>query len=153
MNIKIERIKKIRSFLIDSVSEITVDQLNEIPHGFNNNIIWNLGHLTAAFQGVCYVRSGLKPAVDEKHIAPFKSGTKPEHFITGDEEVIIKKLLLSSLDLFNEDYQKNLFSNYISWTSRYGVELTHIDEAIDFIMYHEGLHSGFIGALKKLVKK
>ena len=70
MNNKIERIKKIRFFLISVVNELAVDQLNEIPSGFNNNIIWNPGHLTAAFQGVCYIRAGLKPVVNEKYIIP-----------------------------------------------------------------------------------
>lgn len=153
MNDQIERIRKIRLYLLNAINELTADQLNEIPSGFNNNIIWNLGHLTAAFEGVCYIRAGLKPVVDEKYLTPFRPGTKPEQYITEDEVIIIKSLLLSSLDLFKDDYQNNAFSNYPSWTSRYGVELSGIDDAVEFLMYHEGLHSGYISALKKLVQK
>lgn len=153
MNTQIERIKKIRAFLIGSISDLSADQLNEVPSGFNNNIIWNLGHLIAAQQGLCYIRAGVKPAVDEKFILLYKSGTKPEKSITGSEAEIIKKILLSSLDLFEADYQNSVFANYPSWTTRYGVELSNIDDALQFLLFHEGLHSGSVIALKKLVKK
>ena len=66
---------------------------------------------------------------------------------------IIKGLLSPSLDLFNDDYQNDIFTNYTSWISRYGVKLSNIDDAIEFLMYHEGLYSGNIMALKKLVKE
>lgn len=153
MNAQIERIKKIRAFLIDSISDLSADQLNEIPAGFNNNIVWNLGHLVAVQQGVCYVRAGVKPMVDEKYVNLYTRGTKPEQPVTGGEAEIIKKLLISSLDLFDADYQNNMFANYPLWTTRYGVELSNIDDALQFLLFHEGLHSGFVTALKNLVKK
>lgn len=153
MHNQIERIKKIRLFLLDSVRDLSVDRLNEVPAGFNNNIIWNLAHLIAAQQGVCYKRSGAAPVADQKYILPFTSGTKPEQYIDSNEVAIIKDLLLSSLDLFEADYQNNVFDNYVSLTTRYGVELTNIDEAVQFLMYHEGLHTGAVIALKRLVKK
>lgn len=153
MNRQIERIKKIRAFLIDSISDLSVDTLNEIPSGFNNNIIWNLGHLIAAQQGACYIRAGVKPAVDEKYVTLYKSGTKPDQYVTGNEAEIIKELLISSLDLLETDYQNNVFANYPSWVTRYGAELSNIDDALQFLLFHEGLHSGSIIALKKLVKR
>lgn len=153
MNAQTERIKKIRAFLIDSVNDLSADQLNEVPPGFNNNIIWNLGHLIAVQQGVCYVRAGVKPVTDEKYVVLYKPGTKPDKYVAGDEVKTIKELLLSSLDLFKTDYQTNMFANYPAWTTRYGVELSNIDDALQFLLFHEGLHSGFVAALKNLVKK
>lgn len=153
MNKKVERIKKIRLFLIDVVSDLSVDQLNEVPSGFNNNIVWNLGHLIAAQQGVCYSRAGVKPVVDEKYIVLYKSGTKPEQYIDDNEAETIKKLLLSPLDLLETDYQNNVLDNYPLWATRYGVELSNIEDALQFLLFHEGLHLGSIIALKKLVKK
>ena len=150
MNDQVETIKKIRFFLVNTIKDLTTEQLNKVPVGFNNNIIWNLAHLTAAFQGVCYSRAGLKPAVDENFIMPFKPGTKPERYFSQDEIETIKRLLFSSLDLFKEDYENNRFANYVGWTTRYGVELSNIDDALLFLQYHEGLHSGYIQALKRL---
>jgi len=151
MNKQIERIKKIRLFLINLVSNLSADQLNEVPAGFNNNIIWNLGHLIAAQQGVCYVRAGVKPVVDEKYTIEYKPGTKPERYIDVNEIEIIKKNLLSSVDVLQTDYQNKLFADYTPWSTRYGVELSEIDDAIQFLMFHEGLHAGSILAIKKLL--
>lgn len=153
MNEQIERIKKISVYLIDMMSDLSVDQLNEVPEGFNNNIIWNLGHLIAVQQGVCYIRGGVNPVVDEKYIKAYKPGTRPEQFIVADEVEIIKKLLISSLDEFKTDYANNVFANYGSWTTRYGVTLLKIEDAVEFLMFHEGLHSGYAIALKRMVKK
>ncbi len=152
MNKQIDRIKKTRLFLIDLIKDLSVDELNKIPGGFNNNIVWNLGHLIAAQQGVCYGRAMAQAVVDEKYISSYKPGTKPEHYIDDKEVQIIKDLLLSSLNKFETDYQNNVFEAYVSWTTRYGAELSNIDDALQFLMYHEGLHSGYIMALKRLIK-
>lgn len=153
MNKKIDRIKKIRLFLLDLVHDLTLNQLNKIPLGFSNNIIWNLGHLIAAQQGVCYARAVAKPVVDEKYILAYKPGTKPEQHVDAKEVEIIKSIFLSSLDQLEIDYQNKEFTNYSTWSTRYGTQLTNIDDAIEFLMYHEGLHAGAVIALKRLVNE
>lgn len=153
MNKQIDRIKSIRLYLLDLVKDLSVEQLNEIPAGFNNNIIWHLGHLTAAQQGLCYLRAGLKPVVEEKYLVLYRPGTKPEQLVAAEEVDMIKDLLISPLEQFDQDLSGNLFANYPAWTTRYGVELTSIQDVLDFLLFHEGLHSGHITAMKKLVKK
>jgi DinB superfamily len=152
MNSKIEQVKNIRKFLLSIINDLNADQLNEVPAGFNNNIIWNVAHLVAAQQGICYIRSGIKLTVEEKYFQEYKPGTKPERSIDGNEIETIKQLLTTTLDQFELDYKNNLFVNYNVFTTRYGVELKNIDEAIDFLPFHEGFHSGYIIALKRLVK-
>jgi hypothetical protein len=56
MNNKIDKIKKIRGFLLEQIADLTNEQLNTIPNGFHNNIIWNLIHSICAQQGICYLR-------------------------------------------------------------------------------------------------
>jgi hypothetical protein len=153
MKNKIETIKKTRLFLLTIISELNTDQLNKIPEGFNNNIIWNLGHLVAAQQGICYMRSAVKLSVEEKFFSEFKPGTKPERVYDSVEIESIKKLLIETLDKLESDYSDNLFKNYTVVTTRYGVELKNIDDAIDFLPFHEGMHSGYIMALKRVVNK
>lgn len=153
MNKQINRIKSIRLYLLELVKDLSVEQLNEIPAGFNNNIIWHLGHLTAAQQGVCYLRAGLNPVVEEKYLVLYRPGTKPEQPVAAEEADMIKDLLISPLDRFDQDLSDNIFANYTAWTTRYGVELVSIQDALEFLLFHEGLHSGHITAMKKLVKK
>ncbi len=152
MHPQIETIRKTRTALLNLIQELSVEELNEIPAGFNNNIIWNVGHLVAAQHGVCYLRSGLKLPIDEKYFLPFKPETKPEHFVEAEDVDAIKKMLFSTLDKLETDYQLNLFAEYIPWTTRYGVDLKTIDDALNFLPFHEGMHLGYIMAMKRVVK-
>ncbi len=151
MNKTINDIKSARLFLLNIISDLSVDQLNKIPAGFNNNIIWNLAHMIAAQQGVCYMRAGKPIVVEEKYFAEYKPGTKPEQQVDKAEVQKIKDLLFTTLDHLAADYETNMFENYKTWTTRYGAELASINDAISFLLYHEGLHSGVILAIKKLV--
>jgi hypothetical protein len=153
MTKQIEIIRKTRSFLLEQLKDLTTEQYNKIPEGFNNNIIWNLGHMVAAQQGVCYIKAGLAPRISEDFINTFKSGTKPERAFSESEIENIKSLLFTTLDQLEEDYRNNIFGGYTAWSTRYGVELASIDDAIDFLPFHEGLHSGCSTALKRLVTK
>ncbi|MGI4021264.1 MAG: DinB family protein [Janthinobacterium lividum] len=153
MTQQIEKTKSVRTYLLKLIEDLSIEQLNEIPEGFNNNIIWNLAHLTAAQQSICYKRSGLQPTVQDKYVSPFLPGTKPENFVDSTDVETIKSLLISSLDTFESDYKKGFFTSYTPFVTRYGVELANIDDAVNFVLYHEGLHTGVIMALKRLVKK
>jgi len=147
----IEIIRTPRKLLIGIIESLTTEQLNQIPAGFNNNIIWNIGHLIAAQQGVCYKRSGLELKTDEAFFQAYRPGTKPEGFVGGDEVERIKILLFSTLDELEADYDAGIFKTYTSVVTRYGIALTNIDDALNFLPFHEGLHIGCIIALKRLV--
>lgn len=154
MNKQVEIIRKTRSLLLENLKDLSVEQFNHIPEGFNNNIIWNLGHMVAAQQGVCYIRAGLTPPAGEDFFNTYKTGTKPEKFVdnTGVED--IKTLLFTTIDQFETDYNDHLFDGYTAWSlARYGVELANIDDAISFLSFHDALHLGYINILKKLVSR
>jgi hypothetical protein len=153
MNYQIENIRKTRESIINHVKELSLEKLNIIPHGFNNNILWNLGHLFAAQQNICYIRGGLPPSLPQSDFTAFMPGTKPDHFFQSDEEDNVKALLLTSLDGLQRDYQHKVFANMAPYTTRYGIPVSNIDEAIAFMQFHEGLHSGVIMSIRKLVMK
>ncbi|MHB1921162.1 MAG: DinB family protein [Chitinophagaceae bacterium] len=153
MNIKIDRIKKTRIALLGMVQDVTLEQLNRVPVGFNNNIIWNIGHLISTLQGICYIRSGLPVHIEEKIFLKFKSGTKPQTPVAQLEVDQLKTLFLSEIDQLESDYEAKSFGHYQSWTTRYGVEITSIEDAIEFLLFHEGLHLGYIQALMHVVKQ
>lgn len=152
MKDKIDSIKATRKFLIEFVKDLSSDEFNKVPAGFNNNIIWNLGHLVAAQQGICYTRAGLTPPVPEKFILEFKPGTKPERTYKENEIEEVIQMLFDTLDKFFIDFEQNFFSSYNTFTTRYGVALSNIDDAVSFLVFHEGLHTGYIMALKRVVK-
>lgn len=153
MHQQIDKIKKVRSFLLKLVEEKSLEQLNAIPDGFNNNILWNLGHLVASQQGLCYVRANLTPVVEESFLAKYRPSTKPEGFAGQEEVDLIRSLLFSTLDKLEVDFQNHIFTNYTAFTTRYDVTISSVEEAIDFLFFHEGLHLGVVMSLCKLVKR
>lgn len=139
--------------ILNVLEEFSLDQLNEIPAGFNNNILWNLGHMVAAQQGVCYTRAGLNRIVSDEFFMAYKPESKPEKYIDVAEFENIKQLMFSTLEKFEIDFQNNIFTNYPAFTTRYGIELASIDDAVQFLPFHDGLHIGYIMSLRKVVRK
>jgi len=134
-----------------SVKDLSTEQLNKIPEGFGNNIIWNLAHLIAAQQSICYLRAGLKAPLGEDFVNSYKPGTKPEKFLDSAEIETIKQLFFNTLDQLEADYNNSIFTGYTTVTTRYGVALNNIDDGINFLPFHEGYHMGVIMGLKRLV--
>ncbi len=138
--------------MLEGIKDLTTEQLNKVPEGFNNNIAWNLGHMVAAQQGICYKRAGLTPHISEEFYEQFRSGSKPERPLSDAEIATIKELMASNIDQLQADYDQQIFGGYTTWTTRYAVEMANIDDAIKFLPFHEGLHLGVISALGKLVR-
>jgi hypothetical protein len=149
----IDNIRKTRMYVLDLVRDLSLEKVNIVPHGFNNNIIWNMGHLVAAQQNICYVRIGKPMSIPEDFFNRYKFGTRPEHFVQSDEEDTIKKLLVSTLDTLENDYRQNLFEPYTPWVTRTGININNIEEALSYLHYHEGLHNGIIFSMKRMVQK
>lgn len=151
MNNAIDLIRQPRLFLLGLITELSLEQLNHIPTGFNNNIAWNLGHMVATQQSICYLRGGTDIKVDAEFWELYKSGTRPGREFGADDMAIIQTLFISTLDVLEADLATDLFDNYTPWTTRYGVAITNVHEAVQFLPFHDGLHLGVIGAIKRLV--
>jgi hypothetical protein len=151
MNQALQTITKPRIKVLEIIAPLTIEQLNHIPAGFRNNIIWNLGHMVAAQQGICYKRAGLDTIVDEEFFETYKPGTKPERFFEVAEMDKIKGLFSSTIAQLEQDLQTDIFTNYPTWTTRYGVDLSSVNEAVAFLPFHEGLHIGTVVAMSKIV--
>ena len=151
MNNAIESLMKVRAFAVQLMDGLSSEALNTIPEGFNNNIIWNLAHLVAAEQGICYMRAGVAPTIPTAFILAYTRGTKPTGDVSAADILAIRTALTASPVRLAADYAAGVFAGYKAWTTPYGVTLTTIDEALQFLLYHEGLHGGYIMALKRLV--
>ncbi|WP_214226307.1 DinB family protein [Pedobacter sp. B4-66] len=146
---QLETLKKLRLFILNTIKDLTVEELNKIPNGYSNNIIWNIAHLVAAQEGVCYMRSGQSTNISIDFFNSYKPGSKPERNLTEKEIEEIKQLLLTSVDQLEIDLNQDKFVNYKGWTTRYEVEMNNIEDALNFLPFHEGMHLGYIMALKR----
>lgn len=144
-------LKITRNNILKTFDGLSIEDLNRVPGGFNNNLIWNFGHVIATQQILCYGLSGNKAFVSNEIIDAYRKGTKPEGFVS--EEVYKKLINLSeaAIKQTEQDYAAGLFKEYKSYTTSFGTTLSSIDEAIMFNNVHEGLHFGYCIALRKVL--
>ena len=128
-----------------------MDDLNKIPEGFSNNIIWNIAHVVVTQQLLVYKLSGLPMHVSEEMVAKYRNKTKPEGNVTQAEVDEINGLLESLLFQTEKDLDAEIFKTYTEYTVSLGTTLTNVEEAIEFNNFHEGIHLGYILALRKAI--
>ncbi|EMQ95791.1 MULTISPECIES: DinB family protein [Xanthomarina] len=140
---------KNRAIFKTFLETFTLEELNKVPKGFNNNIIWNIAHTIVTQQLLVYNLSGLPMLLTNDMVEKYRKGTKPEQDVTWAEVDLIKGLLFSTIEKTKEDYNNNVFETYNEYTVTTKSTLTNVDEAIDFNNFHEGIHLGYILALKR----
>jgi hypothetical protein len=142
--------KKNRQNIIKLLHEHKLKEVNAIPFNFNNNIIWNAGHILLSQQFLLYYFSDLPMMDFVKDFTPkYASNSKPKGEVSQNELDLIIDLLESSANQLITDYDRGIFKTYKEYTSDYfGITMRNIEEAIHFNTYHEGYHFGFMRALE-----
>tara|TARA_R100001015_G_C4523141_1_gene91599 strand:- start:130 stop:585 length:456 start_codon:yes stop_codon:yes gene_type:complete len=142
---------KSRKFLKDLLENLTLEQLNKVPEGFNNNIIWNVAHTIVTQQLLVYKLSAMPMIVSDELVEMYRKGTKVERDVTQAEVDLIRGLLFSTIEKTKEDYENRVFQTYHEYTVTTKNTLTNVDEAIAFNNFHEGIHLGYVLALKRCI--
>lgn len=153
MQFTFDVLTNIREFSKNYLEKYDLEDLNKIPEGFNNNIIWNIGHILVTQQLLAYKLSGLPVSINQELIDKYRKDSKPAGLVSQEEVNEIKSLLFSTLDQIKVDYKSGAFKDYKEYTvSTTGNTLTNIDDALQFILFHEGMHLGYIMALVRALK-
>jgi hypothetical protein len=134
---------------IDGYSE---EQLNLTPQGLSNNIAWNLGHMVASQQILCYKNGGAEMLVPDSFLSLYRKDTSPKDWTKAADLKEIKHYFELTSESFSKDYDKKLFDNYKEYKTSAGVVLSKIEDALIYNYGHENLHYGVILNLRKLVK-
>ena len=125
--------------------------LVKIPSGYNNNIAWNFNHIIIVQQILCYKLSNLKVDFPEEVIKRYSKGGKPDKkYILKDFE-LCRTIALTTVQKLKKDYENGVFKDYHEYQTSYNAKLTRIEEAITFNNVHEGLHLGYIMAIKRVL--
>lgn len=153
MHFTLEVLPNTRRFFKKYLENVSLEDLNKIPNGFNNNIIWNIGHIVVTQQLLAYKLSGLPMMITDELVGKYRKDSKPEGNVSQAEVDTLKVLLFSTIEKTREDFEKGIFKNYQEYTvSTTGNTLTNIDEAFQFIAFHEGMHLGYVMALIRAIK-
>lgn len=153
MDFTFQVLNNTRTIFNKIIDNNALEDLNKIPKGFNNNIIWNIGHIVVTEQLLAYKLSGLQPLVSDDMISKYRKDSIAKSDVTQAEVNEIKALLFSTIEKTKTDYSNGVFENYTPYTvSTTGNTLNNIDEALQFILTHEGIHYGYILAQLKAIK-
>ena len=153
MNFTFDVLSSTRNSLKRILEKTSLDDLNKIPNGFNNNIIWNIGHIVVSEQLLVYKLSNLPSMLSDDMINKYRKGTKPDTPVNQEEVDSINKLLFATIEKTKMDLTKGVFKEYNAYTvSTTGNTLTNVEEALQFALFHEGLHLGYILAQLKAIK-
>tara|TARA_B100000768_G_scaffold152487_1_gene148198 strand:+ start:10746 stop:11201 length:456 start_codon:yes stop_codon:yes gene_type:complete len=139
---------KNRTLLLKLIEKFSLDQLNTVPKGYRNSIFWNVAHTIVTQQLLVYGLSNTPLLVDSELVKTYKKDSKTVHEATEEELALIKTLLFSTIEQTKIDYDNGVFKGYTPYATSLNVTLSTIDEAISFNAFHEGIHLGYILAMK-----
>lgn len=140
---------KDRQSLISLVANCPQDKRTLIPHGFNNNILWNLGHMVTLIDVLLYGVSGENLTLPEIYRTSFANGTRPADWtkeVPSWEEVIghlkeqpgqVERTFAGKL---NKPVKENFF------------KAETVSELLMANLMHERKHAGIINAMLKVLK-
>jgi hypothetical protein len=143
--------KTSRKLYLEYFDNYTLDQLNKVPDGFKNNLIWNIGHIVVAQQALIYKASDLHGYVSKELFELYKPGTKPTRQILEAEVHELKSLLTSLLQQTESDLSDGKFIKFNERMTGTGFYLSSLKDAFEFNNYHEGLHLGYMMCIQKFV--
>ncbi|MFT7591600.1 MAG: hypothetical protein ACI9UJ_001524 [bacterium] len=143
---------KTRKNIAAIVEQLSLEQLNIVPVGLNNNILWNLGHIVVTQQLLNYRLSSLPMEVDPVYIDHFKKGSVAA---TYSQEILtsLKTKLFDLVEKTKRDYSAGLFKTFEAYPTSYGITLNNIEDALEFNNAHEALHLGYIMAIRRMISK
>ena len=133
------------------IDNYSLAQLNLVPKGFKNNLFWNIAHVVVTQQLLVYRLSGLDVAVSDEWVELYKKGTSTSKDATEQDLEELKTLLISTIEKTEKDIDSSLFKEYTEYPTSTGFTLKSIEDAFNFNNFHEGIHLGYVLALKKAV--
>jgi hypothetical protein len=107
---EILRASRIRLWQLIEISNYEI--LFAIPEGFNNNIIWQIGHCITSQQRHMYMRSGLPMYISKEFMESFKIGSSPLSWKIAPNVDEVKRLLIDTVNHLESDLESGIFVNY-----------------------------------------
>ncbi|WP_085994121.1 DinB family protein [Oceanobacillus senegalensis] len=141
-----KQVELVRKNTLNEMENLSEEQADLMPEGFNNNIRWNLAHIYTV-QNILLAKFGGKDIeTPSRYLELFAPGTRPADWqgevptlnevkqILEEQPAKLKEALAGQLDEKAAEPFKSLST---------------VGEILTFTIYHEGMHVGTIKGLKK----
>ncbi|GGG25988.1 DinB family protein [Paenibacillus abyssi] len=135
-----------RSRTLALVAELSEQQADVVPPGFNNNIRWHLGHILTTQERLAFRLIPEPLDLPEELMSLFVNGTKPADWQTSPPDLpALIKLLEEQPGRIRARLQGRLEEKITVPFKDFG----RLDEVLVFSIGHEATHAGYIMALKR----
>ncbi len=141
-----------RKSLLGILDAISVEQMLRIPEPHRNSVFWNVAHLMVTQQLLFYRLSGLPLRIEEGWVERYGKGSSASEQVSAQDIDFVRKNIVSLCEQAQQDFEKGLFKSYKPYMTSTGIELTSLEEALEFSAFHDGIHLGVVLSLKKLVE-
>lgn len=139
-----------RNLLLERTKDLTPAQYNRIPPDFNNNIIWNMGHILVVSEDLLYENSPYRRPPHEFIKSRFEKGSVPDE-IVGEEDILLIRHSLQQTAQFYKICTGMDKPGYET-ASASGSDLKVISvDVMRFLIFHEDMHYRRIGQLMEIV--
>ena len=126
-------------------------QLLAVPDGLSNNILWNLGHVLFYESVFIQGQSGAPSRVPESYGDLFKAGTSPADWEAPPDVGEVVERYKTQLNQTIGDFEDGKLDSFKLMKLNENMSLGTLEESLAFHCFHEGVHLGRIGTLKRLV--
>ena len=140
-----------RGIYLKFLENYSLEQLNTIPQGMSNNLIWNIGHVIVSQQKLVYALSGLPMHIPDSLFEKYQNGSRPDGKTSQAEVEEIKQLLSEMVEKTKADFEAGIFKEFHPYQTKTGFHLGTWKEAMEFNNYHEGIHLGIMLQIKKFL--
>ncbi|WP_316572560.1 DinB family protein [Neobacillus sp. YIM B06451] len=142
------QLRDYRNDILGCVADLSEEASNTVPTGFNNNILWNLGHIY--LDQLLWIKHLTKEpiGIPEGFNEWFGFGTSPANWASQPPSLEeLKQLLARQPEWIKETYGDRLDETFPETES--GMQT--IAQVLVRTIYHEGIHLGAIIALRKFI--
>ena len=146
--------------MIDLLRGHSLAQVNRVPEGFRNNLIWNARHCYVSLHLLVFVRNGATAdemaalgytPPTEAEVAAYRKGTAPDGDVAAAEvaQAVARLGEMAWAGRLTEDFVAP--DRYDAYDTSWGVRIRGAAEAIAYVNMHEGMHLGVMLAQRKLL--
>jgi hypothetical protein len=126
-----------------------------VPPGWNNNLRWHAGHLALVPRSLTRGLAGRPLGVSEDAYRWFRKGSSPKEW--GDAPIpplaeLTRDLVEVVPEIFDEFEGREAEPYDRPYVTSAGVPLRNPGEALAFSFAHDGIHLGWIIALKRALR-
>ena len=138
-----------RNFFLRKVEALPSDIVRVQPEGFNNNILWHIGHVLTVTEQFMFGFPKKTTFLPENYVELFGNGTKPsewnEEHVPQIEDLIaqLKEQVARLKEIKVENFEQALKQSFLGLET-YG-------ELAQMALFHEAHHLGQIHTIQRVI--